>query len=942
MSELPDQTWQYFTPATMTFWTWSDHQQAIVWTTSETIVFRSELAALLEGLIPIGLPPLDAILLTIATCRSSVATTLPQLSERLNFDQLPMGGSLTLQLENIRSQLWGLSKLPADLRSGMDGKQTILTLVAENGLRVTNSQLAKHCVEWLRQGYTLNHGPLMVREDRTSSAWSVLLRGLHDGLASVNEASVRLRLRTGLEPADIPQPIPLELPEPQPAGNTVRDLLQELEQDGEHAGMFRLVKRLLSVVTLPRPVSAPSDQPLGGVSDITNRGPFDRLLLSELAHDVDVLMSRVALNEALYIRREIPPTIPPRQRLVLLDCGIRMWGLPRLYAGAVALALAATQHDSVTTQIFRAEKHTIVPVELSSRAKFLEHLEVLELPVHPGLALPAFVSEGAGTAADYVIVTSEDVLADPEFRLCLTARKFPDLYLVVVNRKGSLRLIHRTQQGERLVRQALLDLDQILHSTPPAKVKLRDPSIATELPAIFYVRPFPLLLCGKFDRNRSRTLSLPGGSEALLTISADRRLMLWCSKQEWARQLSDRLPPGVLIWSSDSCDDSGMFRVILGDWETGKLHLLVSSPTECEPRTVQLDLPPGRIQGVSQFAGILHVVLIDQTHLYSTTDGKRLGSGAHGREFIWIRDRFYKAFDGCHVLAFDGRNPAWQMILDAETMDPGKIKSIFDSQAVSAPVVVTISNEFIVTGSLQMMEFQWSRCSIEMIQTSETVIDQPIGNRALGRGSYYRIVDVSRGGNLIRLSNPNEPSLDWIIDLSKKVATEVTREQGAKIINPLSRHAISGNLRTRFELVGVHDGALILMTNRQKFVTFVFDLPQNRIQLATLDIDRWKIEKLIGFRRVPLPEEIGFELKIAEWKDGSRTYLDSRGMLHLRSSNTMLPELTLVLHDAQISGWSSSNLFWGDPACTGPLKHRVAAMDVLNNWLVPFCERLKA
>ena len=39
-------------------------------------------------------------------------------------------------------------------------------------------------------------------------------------------------------------------------------------------------------------------------SDISNRGPLDRLLLSESAHDDLTLAVRIALNEALYLRRE--------------------------------------------------------------------------------------------------------------------------------------------------------------------------------------------------------------------------------------------------------------------------------------------------------------------------------------------------------------------------------------------------------------------------------------------------------------------------------------------------------------------------------------------------------------------------------------------------------------------------------------------------------------
>ena len=55
-----------------------------------------------------------------------------------------------------------------------------------------------------------------------------------------------------------------------------------------------------------------------------------------------MLATRIALNEALYLRREVPPSFPPERRHVLIDSGLRMWGVPRVFSTAVALSLAAT------------------------------------------------------------------------------------------------------------------------------------------------------------------------------------------------------------------------------------------------------------------------------------------------------------------------------------------------------------------------------------------------------------------------------------------------------------------------------------------------------------------------------------------------------------------------------------------------------------------------
>jgi len=41
----------------------------------------------------------------------------------------------------------------------------------------------------------------------------------------------------------------------------------------------------MAAVRLPRRLAQREELAVGGISDITNRGPLDRLLLSELAHD---------------------------------------------------------------------------------------------------------------------------------------------------------------------------------------------------------------------------------------------------------------------------------------------------------------------------------------------------------------------------------------------------------------------------------------------------------------------------------------------------------------------------------------------------------------------------------------------------------------------------------------------------------------------------------
>ena len=58
-------------------------------------------------------------------------------------------------------------------------------------------------------------------------------------------------------------------------------------------------------------------------------------------------------------------------------------------------------------------------------------------------------------------------------------------------------------------------------------------------------------------------------------------------------------------------------------------------------------------------------------------------------------------------------------------------------------------------------------------------------------------------------------------------------------------------------------------------------------------------------------------------------YLDSRGMLHLKSSDPRAPEVSLVLTKGSIAGWSSSGDYYGlrkfiGDAAPNPLKFSAA------------------
>ena len=88
-----------------------------------------------------------------------------------------------------------------------------------------------------------------------------------------------------------------------------------------------------------------------------------------------------------------------------------------------------------------------------------------------------------------------------------------------------------------------------------------------------------------------------------------------------------------------------------------------------------------------------------------------------------------------------------------------------------------------------------------------------------------------------------------------------------------------------------------------------------RVQLAMAGGHGIHFDSLLHFdslRRCLLPSDRRYSLRVAKTRDGSRIYVDSRGMLHLRSANLSIPELSfVVLDDGQLACWSSDGTLVG-------------------------------
>ena len=879
----------YLLPYRGSFWRWRDQGEVLEWIDGPTIAFRGEVLAVLRRLAPQGLPPFDSVLLLLAATRDNwhELTAEPRILSGM-LGALPADGAYAVQargtLGAVLGELDRVRLMDGELRTPLEAKVVLCEIVFEGHEERTSREMAQAVLDLLQRGLAEEDLPhLRTPWLRGQSELHANLRSMCQGLRDFDPSALRLRLQTGLD--QIPKPAEMELP---PA-ERVRALLRELRKDEQLCGLAALASNLMAAVALPRSLADREELPIGGFSDIANRGSLDRLLLSELAHDDLTLAVRVAVNEALYLRRESPPRNPPSQRPVLLEAGIRSWGVPRVFATAVAMALVATSEHHTQVHVYRAAGSRVDPVDLTTRAGIVEHLAVLRPDLHPGEALDAFQKEIAEfeQAAEPVLVTTDDVADDPEFRRFLSQSGIAPFLQATVARTGRFRLTERTLHGERCVREAQLELEDLFAEPSRTTSKLCEAS--EDFPAILSMQPFPLRMPHNVDPNRTWSV----GDRGVLSLTADRRLMFWTRRDRGAIQIADNLPKGNLLWWSAQ-DRSGKVRAVVGRPTLGDLRLL------------EIDLDAGRcvvhqvdnsqpVDAVFSHNGILFVLcrhggkldVIEEAtgRRLQTVDFPHRSERRYGR-FFQRRDRH-----GWYAVAYDGRQVCFEPV-DGKRL---RLIALFERDGIEGPIGVT------------------ERGHLYLTATDETRMIRH------GLAGGVQVMAVSRDGKRIVLGQgPASRTQCSVVDVDTLVAhsrhgnPQVLVQPGFDIVRPVT-------LRSRFNQIAVdRRGVLTLFDRKGTPLGIDYDSASQRLRLRRNDFRRERPVGRIAFVPASPPPNVGYRLSVAAWSDGSRAFLDGRGLLHLKSADSRhVPEITIVLHERELSGWCSDGRCWGTPYYLG-------------------------
>lgn len=889
----------YLVPRHEAFWRWGQGGKVLEWHDGATIAFAAEIHAVLTRLAPMGLPRFGALVLLLAACRDNWSAKadgshiLARCQEDLvaGLETMSIGGQFIASTvvparlqQDVREAILELERvagLPHEQRTQLSFKCTLAEVVFESATPSVDPMKADALVRSM-QGVDLSGLLNVAPSDRGLRGLAADLDELRRGLPHLDTGRLALRQRTGMD--QVVEPADEDLPEPL----RIRQLLGRLRQDEELAGLAQLAQGALAALHVPRRLSSRQELPVGGVSDISNRGPLDRLLLSELAHDDTTLAARVALNEALYLRRESPADDPPPGRAVLIDCGIRMWGVPRIFGTAVAMALlASADRKSPLVRAWRARGPQIEPADLSRRSGLLEHLEVLESAPHPAAALPAWLSElddnhrDVGPEAELFLVTHEDVLADMEFSRALHATDpRRTWHIATVDRDGCLRLHLHHPGGRRLLCQAKLSLEQVLADPPgiAKPISLIREGADRSLPVILNTEPFPLRLPCQIDPQRSAASAL-----GLFSATIDGRLMHWTGPGRGGIQLTDVLPPG-------------RFRRIFVDDDRKLVILVTSQKKQNQLCFLVVDLATGQVHRELANQSLPRHIFMDSGRVFCVSgkqvtayDPRQPGHRATVElpDMAWTHGRF--CFDGAvHFAAyFDGQ----RITVEKVTSQP--CVAVFDRRFGPSPGPWLLFRD----GSM-------APASGDAGLTTPATTYQGL-----------ELVGVSADGQRVAVRAPSHSDAAHVFAFDDMAWKSVNTNVHELLLGPQSTWAWpdSMQLHSEFEEISVGPAGELRLRNRDLLWQVVSVDRTGELVLAKCDLARPNAEATRArmlYRRSPI-DGTGYQLRQARWAGGN-AFLDSRGMLHLQSSDKTIPELTLILSNRPISGWTSAAQLFGN------------------------------
>jgi hypothetical protein len=500
------------------------------------------------------------------------------------------------------------------------------------------------------------------------------------------------------------------------------------------------------------------------------------------------------------------------------------------------------------------------------------------------------------------LITHADALADDEMRAILETTPRPFL-VATVDADGGFQLLLQSARGRRVLGQATLPLELLNPSHRDPDRPVIEAEMA-QLPMILSFKKFPLLLPASLEMDRS----FHHPKHGVVGSTLDGRIVHCTNSERYAAELTARGPHGRLLFLD--VDDAGMVTALFGRG-TGAITLLrlsVETPVPAESRVSTNGA--GALLTVVRQSDYLLLVYRDRIQALDPSTGRIAHERSlSGQQYTFLRDRFFLKNAVYHAAYYDGANIQLEPV---KNVPKGSI-ALFDRQGLDGPWALT-----------------WDWCVVSTVDSSRIEPNPP-------HAKPQELVKISRCGHRIVTHAIEVRHSHSVMDVNtgrveavRTYALHAAEPDVAKCLVTNARHAVRRHIDA---IAGGPGEPLHLLRRSREAVLEV----SGQIRLRNLPGRSGRTD-WVNFERIPVPRGIRYSLRMARFPDGSRAFLDSRGLLHLVSADPTIPEITLVLSDI-VSAWLSDGRMTGQPIFVGDA--RIRASSEIGEQLLNFTRRLK-
>ncbi len=466
------------------FWQWVKDDDQYVITTSQgaSVAYVAYVFELLEGLSLSAAPPFGSLVLAIMATDENPSRFVTYLETKLKEKekQNSFPNRNVYQSGAALKFLKNLASLPSEYKKG-EKRKLLLFSIFKNAHNSINSRKTKRFVEI----YNVNPDLIDVCAIKQAFNASSFARDIKTiALLSDEFPTTKSLLDAILEfpVEEYSDQVQNDFQELQSADRP-HDFVDRLIHENETFYVGSLIKRLWSGLNINMRHRSPSEQPLGGVSDVTNKGDVSRLLLSEFANDDDVFVHRIANNEALYILREVPPESNQLDRNILLDSSIKCWGNVRTINLAIALAIAKHPKTEYYSKIFGVT-HDIKEVHFDNVHEIISGLNILAPTLDCLNGIEHYVEHHYKSNQELFFVTTQEHFQQLELQNTLKTHQDKIGYVIYTNEIGEIKIYKQLKSGKKHVQDLNLNLSELWYKKlQPVKISTRNSS--SDIPILY-------------------------------------------------------------------------------------------------------------------------------------------------------------------------------------------------------------------------------------------------------------------------------------------------------------------------------------------------------------------------------------------------------------------------------------------------------------------------